>query len=58
MSVRKHLPEVFYFIRGRQGIFFKNLATMVIPFFVIPKSSVDKTISRTVLPHFYKDTVA
>ena len=36
----------------RQGNYWNNLATRVIPFFIISKSSVGEAISKTVLPHF------
>ena len=37
---------------------FINLATRVIPSFIVSESSVGETFSKTVLPHFPKDTVA
>ena len=42
----------------RQGNYFNNMATRVIPFFIVSKSSSGETISKTVLPHFTKDAVA
>ena len=42
----------------KQGNYCNNLATGVIPFFIVSKSSVDKAISKTILPHFSKDPVA
>ena len=42
----------------RQGKYCNNLATRVIPFFIVSKSSVGETILKTVLPHFSKDPVA
>ena len=42
----------------RQAKYCNNLATRVIPFFIASKSSVGKTILKTVLPHFPKDPVA
>ena len=42
----------------RQGNYCNNLASKVIPFFIISKSSVDERISKTVLPHFSKDPIA
>ena len=49
-----------YFIMKiyRQGKYCNNLATRVIPYFIVSKSSVGKTILKTVLPHFSKDPVA
>ena len=38
----------------RQGNYCNNLATKAIPFFIVSKSSVGKTISKTVIPHFSK----
>ena len=40
---------------NRQGTYCNNLATKVTPFFIVSKSSVGETISKTVLPHFSKD---
>ena len=37
----------------RQGSYCNNLATGVIPFFIISKSLADGAISKTVLPHFF-----
>ena len=45
----------FYNITTRN--YCNNLATRVIPFFIISKSSVDETISKTVAPHSSKDPV-
>ena len=42
--------ELFY----RPGNYCKNLATRVIPVFIVSKLSVGKTFSKTVLPHFSK----
>ena len=42
----------------RQGNYCNNLATRVIPFFIVSKSSVGETISKAILPHFSKDPVA
>ena len=42
----------------RQGKYCSNLATRVIPFLVVSKSSVGETTSKTALPHFSKDRVA
>ena len=42
----------------RQGKYCNNLATRVIPFFIVSKSSVGETILKTVLPHLPKDPVA
>ena len=41
----------------RQGKYCNNLATRVIPFFIVLKLSVGETILKTVLPHFSKEPV-
>ena len=59
-SLREN-PENFLdmvFTSIRQAKHCNNLATRVIPFFIASKSSVGKTILKTVLPHFPKDPVA
>ena len=38
----------------RQGNYSKNLAIKAIPFFIVSKSAVGETISKTVLPYFSK----
>ena len=43
---------------ARQGKCCNNLAARVIPFFIVSKSSVGKTILKTFLPHYSKDPVA
>ena len=42
----------------RPGKYCNNLATLVIPFFIVSKSSVGETVLKTVLSHFSKDPVA
>ena len=39
---------------NRQRKYCNNLPIRVIPFFIVSKSSVGKTILKTVLPHFFK----
>ena len=42
----------------RKGNYCNNLATRVIPFFIVLKSSVGEAISKTVPPYFSKNPVA
>ena len=52
-SNSKFFITCVYFDRN----YYNNLATRVIPVFIVSKSSLDETISEIVLPHFCKDPV-
>ena len=46
--------KIFIKVPYRQGNYCNNLATRIIPFFIVSKSSVHEIILKTVLPHFSK----
>ena len=51
-------PAIFDIKTYRQGTYCKNLAIRVTPFLIVSEWSVGQTISKTVLPHFSKGTIA